>query len=288
MWALPTDIDDTPVIIVSIVGINRAGKTYFLATALQQALREGALEVAQISDFSADEDTSQKFHREYYKKAFRGQETLAGTDQRTDIAEPLIFRFHDSHVQRFLLAMHDIAGEDISDQRRRAAVAPFIRHADGLIFVVDPLEIDTFRHKLPRGQVIGYRDWHQPDVLRACMDTVDPNRGAIPVNVVITKSDLITLVEGQSFTFSTPTAAGENWWAEQPLIDKEVRAILRQWGATEFESVWDQMNHGNFHAVSALGRPPLDANNPVIVKPLRCSDALATMLAVITDEYDGV
>jgi hypothetical protein len=37
-----------------------------------------------------------------------------------------------------------------------------------------------------------------------------------------------------------------------------------------------------------LGRPPLDANNPVIVKPLRCSDALATMLAVITDEYDGV
>lgn len=281
---LPTDVDDREVLILAVLGINRAGKTYLLATALTEALQHGGLDPAGITGFTAEETTANRFHRDYYLPVFRKRNRLDPTQDPAegDSVEPLIFRF-EIDGRPFLLALHDLAGEAVAEPRRRAVVAPFIRHADGIVFVVDPLEIETVRTQLPFEQVtVDWRGWSQLDVLRASIDTLEGDASKVPVSVVITKSDLVGLAEQERFGFAKP-APSEGWLEDQFAVDREVRALMRSWGAGQFEDATKSAARGFFHAVSAFGAPPADPSVPGVVSPVRVADPFGTLLRLIAE-----
>jgi hypothetical protein len=281
---LPADVDDREVLILAVLGINRAGKTYLLATALTEALQNGALEPAGITGFTAEESTANRFHRDYYLPVFRKRNRLDPTQDPAegDSVEPLIFRF-EVDGRPFLLALHDLAGEAVAEPRRRAVVAPFIRHADGIVFVVDPLEIETVRTQLPFEQVtVDWRGWSQLDVLRASIDTLAGDASKTPVSVVLTKSDLVGLAEQERFGFAKPAPA-DGWLEDQFAIDREVRALMRSWGAGQFEDATKAAARGFFHAVSAFGAPPADPSVPGVVSPVRVADPFGTLIRLIAE-----
>lgn len=282
--ALPADVDDREVLILSVLGINRAGKTYLLATGLNEALQHKALDAAGISDFRADEPTANRFHRDYYLPVFRKRNRLDPTQDPADgeSVEPLMFRF-DVDGRPFLLAMHDLAGEAICEPARRAVIAPFVRHSDAIVYVVDPLEIDAVRNQLPFEQVtVDWRGWSQLDVLRGCIETLDSGAAGTPVSVVLTKSDLIGLAEGERFRFAKP-APDESWLEDQYAVDKEVRALLERWGAGQFEEAANRAARGFFHAVSAFGAPPADPSTPGVLSPVRTADPFGTLIRLIAE-----
>jgi hypothetical protein len=281
---LPTDIDDRDVIIISVLGINRAGKTYLLATALAEALHRGALQAAGVTGFSADEATSGRFHRDYYLPVFRLRHRLDQTQDPADgdAVEPLIFRFEVGGTP-YILALHDLAGEAIADHRRRAVVAPFVRHSDALLFVVDPLEIEELRRALPVEQVtVDWRSWEQADVLRGCIDTLGDRAPSVPVSVVVTKSDLVSLAEDRQFAFSKD-ADGTDWAADQEKVDQEVRQLLRQRGAGGFEDAAGRAGRGYFHAVSAFGEAPSSPASPGVVHPVRVAEPFGMLIRLVAE-----
>lgn len=280
---LPAAIDDLPLQILGIVGLNRAGKTYFMAAALAGALYHSRLEVAGIGHFSADEDTSSLFRKEYFNRAFRKQERLQASFERTDdsapMYRPLLFEVEDPFGRRHLIAMHDVSGEVISNQQKRSRFLPFMPHIDGLLFVVDPLEIEAIRNRVPPEQVTDdFKDWDQVSVLKACIDALGTKAMQVPVNVVLTKSDLVTYAADRRLTFSEELSNGSDWTADQRDVDREVRALLVEFGEPRLEREAAFAASGNFHAVSPLGQMPADPKTPVIETPLRCEDALATLL----------
>lgn len=281
---LPADIDDRDVLILGVLGINRAGKTYLLATALAEALQHDALVPAGITNFTADEATGHRFHRDYYLPVFRKRNRLDPTQDPAEgeSVEPLIFRF-EVDGKPYLLALHDLAGEAIADPRRRAVVAPFISHADAFAFVVDPLEIETVRSKLPIDQVtVDWRGWSQVDVLRACITTLGPAAATTPVSVVVTKSDLLGLAEGKRFRFTRAGGDGD-WLEDQYAVDREVRELLRGIGAAQFEDEAGRAARGFFHAVSAFGAPPTDPTVPGVIRPVRVADPLGTLIRLVSE-----
>lgn len=281
---LPLDVDDREVIILAVLGINRAGKTYLLATALTEALQHDALAPAGITGFTAEEATANRFHRDYYLPVFRKRSRLDPTQDPAegDSVEPLIFRF-EVDGRPFLLALHDLAGEAVAEPRRRAVVAPFIRHSDGIVFVVDPLEIEAVRTQLPFEQVtVDWRGWSQLDVLRASIDTLAGDASKVPVSIVITKSDLVGLAEQERFAFAKPAPA-DGWLDDQFKVDREVRGLMRGWGAAQFEEATRHAARGFFHAVSAFGAPPADPTVPGVVSPVRVADPFGTLIRLIAE-----
>lgn len=281
---LPTDIDDRVVLIISVLGINRAGKTYLMATGLSDALQNNALEAAGIRGFAADEGTGNRFHRDYFLPVFRKRHRLDPTQDLAagDVAEPLVFRFEYDGVP-YLLALHDLAGEAIAEPKRRAVVAPFIRHSDAILFAVDPLEIEAVRSRLPFEQVtVDWRGWSQVDVLRACIDSLGAAAATTPVSVVLTKSDLIGLAEKRRFGFDRPAPA-EGWIEDQFAVDREVRTLLQEWNAPHFEEAASRAMRGFFHAASAFGDAPEDPNTPGILDPVRAADPFGSLIRLITE-----
>lgn len=281
---LPADIDERDVLIVSVLGINRAGKTYLLATALNEALNNGALEPAGIAGFNAEAATANRVHRDYYLPVFRKRSRLDATQDPAegDSAEPMIFRFEIGGTP-YLLALHDIAGEAIAEPRRRAVIAPFVSSSDAMLFVVDPLEIDSVRTRLPFEQItVDWRGWSQADVMRACVEALGPDAATTPVSVVLTKSDLIGLAEKRRFRFDRPAPA-TGWLEDQAEVDEEVRGLLKSWGAAQLEDIADQAVRGTFHAVSAFGSAPSDPASPGVVQPLRVADPLGTLIRRIAE-----
>lgn len=281
---LPNDIDERDVLILGVLGINRAGKTYLLATALAEALQHDALAPAGITNFAADEATSHRFHRDYYLPVFRKRNRLDPTQDPAegDSVEPLIFRL-EVDGKPFLLALHDLAGEAIAEPRRRAVIAPFIAHADAVAFVVDPLEIEAVRSNLPLDQVtVDWRGWSQVDVLRACIATLGEAAATTPVSVVVTKSDLLGLAEGRRFQFAK-AAPDADWLDDQYAVDREVRELLRTWDAGQFEVEAAHAARGFFHAVSAFGAPPTDPTVPGVIRPVRVADPLGTLIRLVAE-----
>lgn len=281
---LPADIDDRTVLIISVLGINRAGKTYLLATGLADALQNGALEPAGIEGFAADEATGNRFHRDYFMPVFRKRHRLDPTQDLAagDVAEPLVFRFEHEGTP-YLLALHDLAGEAIAEPKRRAVVAPFIRHSDAVLFAVDPLEIASVRSKLPFEHVtVDWRGWSQVDVLRAAIDSLGEAAATTPVSVVLTKSDLIGVAEGKRFGFARPAPA-EGWLEDQFAVDAEVRALLQEWEVPQFEDATRRTLRGFFHASSAFGTPPEDANLPGALTPVRAADPFGSLIRLVAE-----
>ncbi|MFT4261831.1 MAG: hypothetical protein QM572_00470 [Nocardioides sp.] len=280
---MPFDSDECEVLVIAVLGINRAGKTYLLATALSEALQNGALEVAGITGFRADEGTGNRVHRDYYLPVFRRRNRLDPTldPAEGDAVEPLVFRF-EVDGQSYLLALHDLAGEAIAEPRRRAVVAPFVRHADAILFVVDPLEIESVRTALPFEQItVDWRGWSQLDVLQGVIQALGEAAASTPVSVVLTKSDLIGLADGRRHLFDEP-ATGD-WLEDQFAVDQEVRALLAEWGVPQFAHAVDRADRGFFHAVSAFGAAPTNPSAPGVVRPLRVTDPFGTLIRLLSE-----
>lgn len=62
--------------------------------------------------------------------------------------------------------MHDISGEDLGDRRLRARHATYLHSAQGVIFVVDPRDIDDLRDAIvPLMPSEGESGWDQGTLL---------------------------------------------------------------------------------------------------------------------------
>lgn len=277
---IPSELDEMEAHILAIVGLNAAGKTHYLAAALTEATRQQGLAPIGCGGFTPCDDTATRLHQNYYVPVFREGEVLAFTPIDPNVRhKPLTFRVAFGQGGQFLLMMHDVSGEILSDHRQRAAVAPFVRRASALIFLVDPLEFDQVRAGLPKSALPPARSIHQADLLSACLHELQyaPGGRDVPVAVTISKSDILDSVLGEQFRFSQPTAVNE-WVDDVRKTSDEVRDLLLRLGEKDLVAAAAKHSQVTFHAVSALGSTPIAGSvmsNPV---PRRCLDPLGTVL----------
>jgi hypothetical protein len=301
-YPLPQSIDERPAVVVAMVGVNRVGKTHLLASSLTQAYRQQGLARIGCTEFTPDESTGTRFLEDYYRPLFHGGQILAMTKAEDEGVRfsPLIFNVTMQSFGRFSLIMHDVAGEILGDRKKRAVSAPYLRGARGIIFVVDPRDIDNLRDRFPAWMLEDNElGWDQGTLLSACLrpDGILDRGDPIPVAVTIAKADLLPQVSGEELPFLRPAPVPETTgaFAERiKTVSREVAGFLERQGAynilgpaQEYERWLREAPGANgkkvtFHAVSALGSAP-DSSEQLSekVRPINCIDPLAAVLAQV-------
>ncbi|HZK15413.1 MAG TPA: hypothetical protein VFC52_02345 [Solirubrobacterales bacterium] len=298
-FPLPESIDSRPAVLVAVIGVNRVGKTHMLASSLAQAYRERGLAAIGCTEFVPDESTGERFLDHYYNPLFRRGEVLERTQANEDARFlPLVFNVTLDGVEPFSLVLHDVAGELLADRRARARAAGFLHGAKGVVFVIDPRDIDELRDGV-EPLMAGEEDlgWDQGTLLAACLGhggMLDVGR-PVPVAVAVAKADLLPQATGEALPFLDRHPPAES---KEELYSR-IRATSRQ-----VESFLDARNAHNilgpardyrrrlheaggeasvtFHAFSALGRHPDEvAASGGKVQPINCLDPLAAILSQV-------
>lgn len=296
---LPPSIDTRETAVVAVVGVNRVGKTYLLATSIQDALRRGGLDGRLgCTEFVADTRTDGNFLRHYLTPLRSGvvlEKTQA--EGREERAEPLVFNVTLPSCEPFSLAIHDVAGEVLGDHKRRAKSATYLHGARGIVFVIDPRDIDDLRVAIPADLIENEEElgWDQGTLLSTCLsdDGLLANAPGIPVTIAIAKADLIPPATGESHGFlrpARPDETREEFYARIRSNSSEIEQFLERFNALhilrparEYRRRLEAEGSGasiTFQAFSALGKPAGQLASPGSeARPLNCVDPLATILA---------
>lgn len=303
-FPLPESIDQRPAVVVAVVGVNRVGKTHMLATSLAEAYRWQGLAAIGCTEFVPDDSTGKLFLEEYYNQLFRQGNTLQPTQAEDEERRfrPLVFNVTLSGREPFSLVMHDIAGEVLGDRQRRARAATYLHGARGVIFVVDPRDIDDLRDRVSAQMPEEEEDlgWDQGTLLSACLrpDGLLDHSRSVPVAVAIAKADLLPDAAGETLPFLTRSPTGETeeeFYERIRTYSAAVREFLEQHRAynilgpaREYERALRSAGSEaglTYHAFSALGRPP-EAGSRVggKVEPINCLDPLAAVLSQVWPE----
>ena len=297
-FPLPQSIDQRPAVVVGVVGVNAVGKTNLMAASLGQAYRQNALASIGVTEFVPDEATSSRFLADYYRPLFQEGQPLQGTyvNDRARFA-PLMFNVTMRSFGSFTLILHDVAGESLADVRTRAAQAQFLYGARGIIFVVDPRDIDGLREAYPAWMLEENQlGWDQGALLSACLraDGVLDRGHLIPVAVTVAKADLLPVVSDEDLPFLDPAPAAEEadaFAARVKTSSRQVAEFLERYGAHTIlgpareyerrlaEAPAESRKALTYHAVSALGGAP-DSSDQLSgkVQPINCTDPLAAVL----------
>jgi hypothetical protein len=299
---LPQSIDERPAIVIGVVGVNRVGKTHLLASSIAQATKQRGLKRIGCEDCALDEGTAKRFREEYYEPLFRRNEVLGASMAAAEVDSvrfrPLICNATLPVIGKISLILHDVAGEIMADPRERAVGAPYLRGARGIIFVIDPREIDSLRAGMPPW-ILGSNEvgFEQGALLSACLrpDGLVDRREVIPVAIALGKADLLPEATGKQPPFLRPAPAQE----APPAFVERVKQTSRQVADfLEEHNAFDILDPARaygkqrgsagsngqvtFHAFSALGSAPdSEENLSLQVQPLNCIDPLAAVLAQV-------
>ncbi len=154
--------------IIAIIGGRATGKTNYIASLITRMQTEVAARFG-TSVSMLDEDTKQRWKKDFYTPLFLKKEVLQGTQSASldsSVRSPLMFRFKfekGSRLNVLNVSFFDAAGEDMASLSSMSVYNRYICHADGIIFLLDPLQIPWVREELLLGNYISKENLPEPD-----------------------------------------------------------------------------------------------------------------------------
>lgn len=294
-FELSHDVGQVDQKIIAIIGGSFTGKSHYIAslfTRLQHVVGANFnFSVAMLGD-----GTRERWNRDFYTPLFEKKMILQPTQRSTvdsSIKTPLIFRltFKDGrHIRAINISFFDTAGEDMSRLRVDAlsVEARYICKADGLIVLLDPLQIDSIRQQLPDSIQKPLPDpMARPEYivgrLRELFESFHHLSGSkkIPIPVAFTFSKVDTLrsiVAPDSSLLQHSAHYGLLDLLDVQSVSTEIGNYIQAWVNTGFYNEIDyKFANYHFFGVSSLGNQP-ETSGRVKVEPLRVEDPFLWIL----------
>lgn len=147
---LPPEAGHMRIHVIGVIGTPRAGKSHFLAAALNSLASEQALQDTGVEGFRATESTQD--HLNEMADTIEWDATVLGKTKVDEsvVDRPLTFRARVAGTERLFL-FHDIAGEQLQSKDSRDIEVAFLPEAAGIVFLVDPLGTRAVYQGLPAG-----------------------------------------------------------------------------------------------------------------------------------------
>jgi hypothetical protein len=262
-------------LVISIVGAKNAGKTHYLPV-LIETLKESIGPDLKLTVSPINDETMMRYNRDYrdplYKEHVTLDVTRSGlTDAR--VREPLLFKLsvyeeHDGRRQprhTVILALFDTAGEDMGSQEILAQVNKYIPRSDGIILLLDPLQLDFVQDHLGIRNGAGSATTDTSEIASRLMNLIHAGRnlGApqqidIPLALTLSKFDTVRPLVDRQLTVSRQSHHVPGFdVADFHAVNDEVQSLLDQWGGRYLvEQVRSGFKHSGFFAISALGQSP--------------------------------
>ncbi|MDT0267513.1 hypothetical protein RM844_14580 [Streptomyces sp. DSM 44915] len=288
--------------LIAMVGARDSGKTV-LMTVLLHELMNRIGERYRISLIGADDATMLRFGKEYQDRLYQEGQMLIGTRTAgariNNQVDPLVFRFGVTRPRLFrdtrkhtVLSFFDTAGEDFNSRESVELNTRYLANADGIILVLDPLQLPGARElALPGTLLPGTDEVDAPvNVLARITNLLLSRvgrRGAavsrVPIAVVFAKMDaLVHQLDAGSPLRAQPPDGGRYDVADGLDVHHEVRHLLKRWDGVGLDQTLEN-NHASYRyfGVSALGRTPTPEGRVAAtgIQPYRIADPLLWLLS---------
>ncbi|USI91675.1 TRAFAC clade GTPase domain-containing protein [Rhodococcus pyridinivorans] len=300
-YRLPVGLRGAQTTCIAMAGARATGKTVYIAV-LVKALQLLGERLNCVVEPATSE--TEMVYRELYEKPLyeeRGilEPTPAAHTSNQYQREPLIFSLGVWNGRRQYLILRDVAGEDLENPNNvHVQHMRFFAQADGVVFMFDPLRVESVRQQLHDLVPVQERVGGDPrSVLRTVLSIIGNSTPNLAV--VLSKFDALQAlhnVEGSDWSeiMGQPGAA----FSRDPslqyapynemdgrLLHEEVRSLLDKLEAKSMVMSVDQPHTGvtlnsRFFAVSALGESPVgDRLHHNGISPFRCLDPVRWILA---------
>jgi double-GTPase-like protein len=301
-YQLPTHWRLGNVTCLAMAGARSTGKTVYIAVMVKQLQR--LLERAGREIDPANSDTRQRYTANYEKPLYEERGILLSTrsaaTEDSHQLDPLIFSLGMWNGVREFLAIRDVAGEDLEEERHTLGgrAWEFFSSADAVLFLFDPMRVDEIKDHLrdliPTSTATG---GDPRDVLRTVMRLID--NGDPKLAVILSKFDALQQLQkvtksswgqimsnaGAAFARDPGLVAGQYNEDDGLLLHAEVHSLLQELEAGPMLRTMTNPQTGRqyqhrFFAVSALGGSPHGEKlNPSGISPFRCMDPVRWVFA---------
>lgn len=291
---LPYSAGRAPSNIIAIIGASQVGKSVYMASLIH------TLETVTAHNFEAaclpiSSETSRRFRMQYMDPLF-AQNTLIESTQKERKQEPFIyqFKFKDAKKAPLSLVFFDVAGEGMVEEDYLELYANHIKNAEGILFLVDPLQLSTIRNKiLLNNQDMGdFTSQYQEarDVVVTLGENFigreEEGRTAIPTAVVVTKSDMLEhlakedgeYIRQNSNIFQNYVHKGYFNLNEYENINGEVKQFIEQVDLAFLDAIEVHFKNVGYFAVSSLGQNPVEGKLEGVIQPMRVDEPFLWLL----------
>lgn len=283
---------------IALVGAKQTGKSHYVAVLVHE-LTNRVGESFRASINALDERTIRRYHQDFERFIYAKSEVIPGTPSArasADVRYPLVYRFFNERKSGLFgrarvstLVFFDTAGEDLDHIDSMSTETRYIANADGLVFLLDPLQIPVVRDRLVGHLQLPDEEGSPDQVLFRVADLIRRFRGLgptqlidTPVAIALSKVDAVrSIMDPSSPVQHASQHRGFFDLADSDAVDESVRAHLAEWAGTGLQ----RLAAANFRTVryfglSALGSPPDPSGRLVSgVAPFRVEDPILWLLA---------
>ena len=290
---LPITSGRGPTKIISVVGASQVGKSVYMTSLLYMLEhytmdRFNASLIAGNSEYNEEIKQNQEIIFEYNKM-------LEPTPK--EHIDPLIanLKFKDDVKAPITFVFYDVAGEGMTDRNYMERHGNHIKNSDGIIFLVDPLQMRTLRKKInlvnrsESGDFTARYQEPKDIIVYFYENFIAKQEGAtteIPTAVVVTKTDMLQNLNDSEYlsTNSNIFKAFEhrNYFDlnEFDNVNGEMKRFLTK-ADTAFKGAMDvYFRNVGYFGVSALGCNPqnLEIDDSMTISPLRVEEPFLWLL----------
>lgn len=239
-------------------------------------------------------------YAEYFDQPLfhNGQTVRKTVSARATAPEPLMFsmRFQgksrlvrSTKVTPVVTVFYDTAGEDVATAGVMDLLVSYVEAADGIILLVDPLQLPRVRELAGKSGSPGDKVTEQLYVINRLAELLRERTSrpatkllTTPLAIALTKLDLLTDTFDVQSPLQQPSRHNGGYDEDDGMdVHEEVRGWLDQWYGPSFDrSVASTFATYRYFGLSALGAPPVNDNelSPMGVQPYRVEDPMLWLL----------
>ena len=292
-YELSHDVGQIDQRIIAIIGGRATGKSHYIASLITRLQHEVGKNF-NITIRMLGDNTQERWERDFYAPLFERKTVLQGTKPAgvdSQVKAPLMFRLtlsNNLYTRALNISFFDSAGEDMTSLNSMSVQNRYICHADGIIFLLDPLQISSVRQQLPFANAPAADPKVSPenivgrlrDLFEREQELKATQKVKIPIAFTLSKVDtLFPLVDAGAALRRPSEHFGRLDLDDMQSINTEIANYMSEWIGPNFGSIVSTgFSNYNFFGVSSLGEQP-DANNRLsTVSPLRVEDPFLWIL----------
>ena len=290
---IPSDFLNGQNFSVALLGAKASGKSNYIGVLVNEIKKKMTSSFNCTLSLAASEESKEYYDNHYYKPLFKHGRVVDATSQ--DDIPPLIFplRFLDSKnriTKVAALSFYDTAGENLDSTDQMLITNQYISNANGIILLLDPLQIPSIRKKLEGKIPLPPENTDVTEVLSRIVQNirdVKNIKGTIktPLALAFTKIDALEqfdiLKEDSCLREeSEHLKRGVFVKTDFESVNIEIRDLLENWLDSELIQLMKNFESCAFFGVSSLGGVPNGiklANDSIL--PRRVLDPLLWLLA---------
>jgi len=296
---LPPSMNEFDNYIFAVIGAKDAGKSHYIAVLIEQFKNVIGPSMNILLE-PANENTIRRYNEDFYDRIYKDKRVIESTaSARTGMGAavriPLIYSliFHgkgaSGKVKIFkgvTLVFFDTAGEDLKDSDVMATVNKYIYRSDGIIVLLDPLQLNYIRDQLP-GVPMPDQSTETSEILSRTTSLICQGRKLsatqtidIPLAIALSKFDAVMPLIDHGFQLrSEPNHNRAFDVADFKAVNDEVQSLLTTWnGEFLIQQVSTRFKIFGFFGLTALGCNPHGDSRIPKVFPRRVADPFLWLL----------